>query len=111
MGGLLLDLTAAVWRMTAAPGGGFVEGVIYPAVRCAIVPVSSFDSNQPFAYQSTHIVWVQNWVQLRKEDQVRYGRRLPDLAGNVVPYVYVVNGLRRFTDGGTQRAYYVREQD
>lgn len=112
MAGLILDLRASVWRMAPRQGGGgYVEQAVYNAIHCAVVPVTSLDAQQPFAYESTHIIWVPRWLVLRKEDQLRYGRRLPDTAGNVLPWTYVLNGRRRFTQGVPQIAWYAKEKD
>ena len=109
---MLLDKTASVWRFVSNAGAnpGSTNTQVYPAVKCAIVPISSFDAVVPYARDSTHVLWVPYWLSLRREDEVRYGALL-DVAGNRIAQVYVVNGRRRFSIGTSQTAFYVREKE
>ena len=109
--GMILDRTASIWRFTNKPGAARTrdQTQAYGSVKCSIVPVSSFDSPQAYRYESTHILWVENWLVLRKGDEVRYGRRLPDEFGSVAPEVFVINGRRRYSESVQLAAYYVRE--
>lgn len=112
MSGLILDRTASVWRTVGTGGGNYALKEAYLAIKCAIVPISSFDSEQSHFYESTHIVWTEHWLVLRKEDEIRYGRRPPDAFNNVIPWTYVVNGRRSFSGlGVAQTAWYCKEKD
>ena len=106
---MILNRTASVWRMIGTPSS-FVETQVYGSVRCAIIPISSLDVQQPYAFQSTHVVWMPFWAELMKEDQIRWGRR-KDRYGNVTPWVYFVVGRRDFREGPRQLAWYAQERD
>lgn len=110
---MLLDKTASVWRTKSVGSSGQLQlAKTFASIKCAIVPISSFDSAQSYSYESTHVLFCGNWLLLRKEDEVRWGRRLPDPFGNVQPWVFVLNGRRSFTAlGPAQVAYYCREKD
>jgi hypothetical protein len=126
MAGLILDRIAALWRMVMVPppsgltaplisisapaAGTSVETLIIASVPCAILPVSTQDRNSMYSYESTHVIWVPEWLELRQEDQLRYGRRTPDMFGNVNPYVYTVNGRRHISQSIPQTAWYVTER-
>lgn len=110
MPGLILDRTAAVWRMNAATGG-YTETPVFSAIRCAILPVSKFDAQVSYALQSTHVIWVAHWLELRKEDELRVGRRLADAFGNVQPWIYVINGRSQFSPGIPTTAFYASERE
>lgn len=107
----ILDLEVAVFRNFSVGGGSMSTQQAFARLRCAIVPVSRLDSPQDYAYESTHVVWVPHWIALRKEDELRYGRRPPDPFGNIVQFVYVLNGHTRITQSVQLHAYYAREKD
>lgn len=119
----ILDLSVAVWRNLPVlpPGAAAQNFKLQPTkwtnVPASIVPISSFDQSQPYSYGSTHVLWVPYWLDLLKDDEVRYGRRPRDefsqlAAAQIVPFVYVVNGRRRFPgQGPTLTAYYAKEKD
>ena len=107
---MILDKLASVWR-TSKSGAGYSDGQIYASIQVAIVPISKLDRSNPYAYEATHVLWVPFWLDLRKEDQVRYGRRLPDSQGNVVPYIYVINGKATYSLGVSQVMLYATERE
>jgi hypothetical protein len=111
---LPLTEVAGVYRSLPVPAkGANVRDKIqaYPTIPCLIVPVSSFDRVQAYGLESTHVVWVPQWLELLKEDEVRTGRRTDPVSQAVSPYVYVVNGRRKFRVGLIHRAYYATERD
>ena len=110
-GGLILDRTVQVWRFSSVSGFGQhqTETILYPSLKAAIVPVSNLAAEQAFGYEATHIIWIPAWAHLRREDEVRWGRRDDDAFGDVEMLRYTVKGGRLFKLGGTQRAYYSKE--
>jgi len=107
---VLLDKRASIWRKVDV-ANVFADTEVYGSIPCAIVPISKLDQVVPYAYESTHVIWVPYWLELRKEDQIRYGRRLADAFGNVVPWTYVINGRRQFDLGIRQLAFYSKEME
>ena len=104
---------ADVYRTGALPSKGpNVRGEkrILKGVACQIIPVSSFDRVQAFNVEATHVIWLPAWIELLKEDEIRCGRRT-DQFGDLLTYVYVVNGRRRFRLGLQHRAYYCGERE
>lgn len=110
MQGILLDRVASVTRRVSQPTG-YNDTVVYQSIRCAIVPISKLDQATPYAYESTHLIWVDYWLELRKEDQVKWARRPLNPQGDIVPWIYTINGRREFHLGIPQIAYYARELD
>lgn len=104
---------ADVYRTTAQPAKGpnvRAESKILSGVPCQIVPMSSFDRQQAYSLEATHVIWFPRWTELLKEDEIRCGRRT-DPFGDQLTYVYVVNGRRRFRVGLQHRAYYASERE
>ena len=111
MSGIILDKVGSVWRLTNNPSGRPQRSVtqVYSGIRCAIVPISTFDAPEPYRNVSTHVVWVEHWLILRKEDEIRWGRRTQDDFNNVLAEVFTINGRRRFSMSVQLAAYYARE--
>jgi hypothetical protein len=109
--GLVLDKVASVWRQVPVTPTSRTRNAVqvYEGIKCAIVPISSFDAAQPYRYESTHIVFAEAWLVLRKEDEVRYGRRLPDTFGNVLAEVFVIQGRRRYSESVQLAMFYAKE--
>ena len=104
---------ADVYRTIAQPTKGpnvRAESKVYSGIACQFVPMSSFDRQQAYSLEATHVLWVPRWMDLKKEDQIRTGRRT-DPFNNQLTYVYVVNGRRRFRLGLQHRAYYCTERE
>jgi hypothetical protein len=104
---------ADVYRTQAQPAKGpNVRGNarIFQAIPCQIVPMSSFDRQQAYSLEATHVIWMPRWCELVKEDEIHSGRR-EDPFGDQLTYVYVVNGRRRFRIGLQHRAYYCTERE
>jgi hypothetical protein len=112
MPGLILDRIAEVWRFSAVSGFGQhqTETLAIPRMQCAIIPVSSLAAEVTYGYEATHIIWVAHWLTLRREDEVRWGRREGDAFGDMEMIRYTIRGSRLFKLGGTQRAFYSKEQ-
>lgn len=108
MQGILLDRQVAIWRKVLV-GSNYTDTRIKASTRCAIIPISALAMVSPYAYESTHLVWVDHWLVLRKEDQIRAGRRQSDAQGDILEAVYTINGVREYRLGIPQRAYYARE--
>lgn len=109
----VLTRTGQLWRKvpTNGPGQlGEAMTMLVPALAFEVVPVSRFDSQQPYTLEATHILWVPRWQELRKEDEVRYGEWTNSL-GVTQPFRYVVNGKRQFRTGFRQTAYYCTERE
>ena len=107
-----------IWRMTGRQDGGKIMKVVYPAVPCLRVPISSFDKvaaalsastrdSSPSEYfrsegrQSTDVFLLPRWVIVLTDDELRRGRRL-DANGNPVQYRYTVAGIRDYETLGYQ---------
>jgi hypothetical protein len=104
---------ADVYRTVAQPAKGpnvRAEAKIFAGIPCQIIPMSSFDRQQAYSLEATHVVWVPRWLELLKEDEIRCGRRT-DPFNNQLTYVYMVNGRRRFRLGLQHRAYYTTERE
>jgi hypothetical protein len=110
MAGLILDKTATLWRLTPSSPAAFGTTQVQ-AVTCAIVPVSKLDHISPYSYEATHLVYVPHWLELRKGDEIRYGRRPLDDYNDVQPYVYVISGRTAYSQGGAQTIYYATERE
>lgn len=111
----MLPLTerADVYRTVAQPAKGTnvrANTRILQGIPCLIVPMSSFDRQQAYSLEATHVAWFPRWCELRKEDQIRSGHRSDSFSDDLT-YVYVVNGLRRFRIGLQHRAYYCTERE
>lgn len=109
---MLLNMRASVTRKKRNSSGGYVDTQIFKDIHCEILPISSLDQVVAYARESSHVIWVSHWIFLRKEDRIIYGRQLADPELDVLlPFIYVVNGIRTFEAGIPQRAYYAREMD
>ena len=110
---MILDRVASVYRTVtdATQAGGYGQPEVFKAIRCAIVPISKQDQVISYSQQSTHIIWVEGWLKLRKQDEVRWGRRGEDAFGNVTPEVYVIDGRARYTLGAQLITYYATARD
>jgi hypothetical protein len=95
--------TCSIHRMMQKAGAATGQKVIqarYAKAPCLIIPISQFQGAMPFALESTHVVFLPRWVtDLRPEDEVRRGRRVTK-NNAAVPYVFVVNGIRRYENFG-----------
>jgi hypothetical protein len=111
----MLPLTerATIYRSIGEPSKGInvrTKREVFSDIACQVVPVSSFDRMQAFGLESTHIIWVPQWLELLKEDELRTGRRT-DQMGDLTTITYVVNGRRLFRIGLQHRAYYASERE
>ena len=111
MANVLLDLRADVWRRIGSLTSGFEDTKIFTQIPCALVPISKLDHQQPYNFEATHTVFLPFWLQLRKEDELRYGRRPLDTYGDVQPMVYVLNGRTPYSIGGLQVVWYATERE
>lgn len=110
---MLLVERADVYRTVAQPAKGpHVRGEqrILQGIPCLIMPMSSFDRQQAYSLEATHVAWFPKWCELLKEDEIRHGHRT-DPFGDQLTYTYVVNGRRRFVIGLQHRAYYCTERE
>lgn len=99
-----------MWRKTTA-SDSWDDAVVYTSIPCAIVPISQFDSISPFFRESTHVVWIPNYIVMRKEDQLKVNGQAPTPEGDNQPIVYTVDGRGDFRLGMTEIIYFVRAQD
>lgn len=111
-----LDKRADLYRLIPNPNAGQAQQPNQIVARvltfqCAIEPLSEFDADVPYARSSTHAVYAPSWLQLRKDDEIRWGRRLPDVFGTVQPWVYTVNGRQLSTQAIGLVLYYATEKD
>lgn len=119
----VLDRVVAVYRMGNNPLS-VIDGIPQPGqpreskqvvastIRAAIVPISSFTAEQPYARESTHVVWVEPWLLLRLQDEIRAGVRDRDDYNDVQPERYIINGRRVFTGIGPRAVtYYARAME
>jgi hypothetical protein len=106
----VLDQAASVWRFVTTTGNNRVMSEVYSAIWCSIIPVTSFRLMVPYAYESSHVVFVPRWLSLRLEDELHTARRSADSFGNIGPVVYTINGIRTFRAGGRQRIIYAKEK-
>lgn len=101
----MLQLTdrATIRRMKQTPGqaaGKQSVQAIYRNVPCLVVPISRFDVLGEFARESTHRIFLPRWcTAVKAEDELDVGRRR-DAFGGVLPYRYLVAGVRRYMTFG-----------
>lgn len=108
---MILDQVASIWRKVGNSSVGYQDTQVYGSITCAIIPISKLSHEEPYARESTHLIWVPHWIVLHKEDVVRYGRQIPGPANDIVQWMYTITSRSRFIPGIPQANYYARELD
>lgn len=107
-----------IWGWVGEFDGSKQIKMLYEQIECLRVPISEMDkvaaalstamtNSTPTEYfrsqarQATALFLVPTWVNVREDNELRYGRRL-DLTGAVQQHRYTVSGIRTYGTFGYQ---------